>query len=120
VSRRETALLAEFPAPDTTRRVIEAIGGDRRTHANIAATAGSRAGAIPSGTLSPILHRLTEEKHVLAVDEPLFTTHGKPALYRVADSNMSFYLQIGRGAQEHVRRGDPAGALRLVDRRWTS
>jgi hypothetical protein len=116
----EIALLAEFPAPDTTRRVIEAIGGDRRTHANIAATAGSRAGAIPSGTLSPILHRLTEDKHVLAVEEPLSTKHGKPALYRVADSNMSFYLRIGRHVQEYVRRGNQAKALDLFSRRWTS
>ena len=47
----EAGLLAEFPAPDVTRRVIEAVGGGDRTHANIAAEAGSRAGAIPSGTL---------------------------------------------------------------------
>src|ERR1700751_159046 len=28
----EAALLAEFPAPDVTRRVIEAVGGASRTH----------------------------------------------------------------------------------------
>jgi uncharacterized protein len=116
----ETALLAEFPAPDATRRVIEAIGGDRRTHSNIAATAGSRAGTIPSGTLSPILHRLVADKHVVAIEEPLSTVSGKPALYRVADSNMAFYLQVGRHAQELVRRGNPAAAADLVARRWTS
>lgn len=43
----EAALLAEFAAPDVTRRVIEAVGGGNRAHANIAAEAGSRAGAIP-------------------------------------------------------------------------
>jgi uncharacterized protein len=116
----ESALLAEFPSPDTSRRVIEAIGGGRRTHANIAAEAGSRAGAIPSGTLSPILHRLVEEKHVLAADEPLSVTSGKPALYRVADSNLSFYLEIGRDAQERTRRGRPASAIEVLRRRWTS
>jgi hypothetical protein len=57
----EAALLAEFPAPDMTRRVIEAIGGGDRTYANIAAEAGSRVGMIPSGTLSPVLHRLVAE-----------------------------------------------------------
>jgi uncharacterized protein len=41
----EAALFAEFPAPDVTRRVIEAVGGGDRTHANIAAEAGSRAAA---------------------------------------------------------------------------
>jgi uncharacterized protein len=116
----EAALLAEFPSPDMTRRVIEAIGGSDRTHANIAAEAGSRAGVIPSGTLSPILHRLVADKHVLAADEPVSTRGGKPLLYRVADSNLRFYLAIGRDAQERTRRGRPASAIELVHRRWTS
>jgi uncharacterized protein len=116
----EAALLAEFPAPDLTRRVIEAIGGSDRTHANIAAEAGSRAGGIPSGTLSPILHRLVADKHVLAADEPLPTKSGKPMLYRVADSSLRFYLAIGRDAQERTRRGRPSAAIELVHRRWTS
>jgi hypothetical protein len=38
----EAALMAEYPAPDTTHRVIEAVGGGNRAHANIAAEAGSR------------------------------------------------------------------------------
>jgi uncharacterized protein len=116
----EAALLAEFPAPDMARRVIEAIGGGDRTHANIAAEAGSRAGVIPSGTLSPILHRLVADKHVLAADEPLSVRAGKPMLYRVADSNLRFYLAIGRTAQEWSRRGRPATAQALLRRRWAS
>lgn len=86
------------------RRVIEAVGSGDRTHADIAAEAGSRAGVIPSGTLSPVLHRLVAEKHVLAVDEPLSVRAGKPMLYRVADTNLRFYLGIGRSAQELIRR----------------
>jgi hypothetical protein len=116
----EAALLAEFPAPDMTRRVIEAIGSRDRTYANIAAEAGSRAGVIPSGTLSPVLHRLVADKHVLAVDEPLSVRTGKPALYRVADSNLRFYLGIGRSAQEWTRRGRPGSAKALLHRRWSS
>lgn len=116
----EAALLAEFPAPDMTRRVIEAIGGGDRTHANIAAEVGSRAGTIPSGTLSPILHRLVVDKRVLAVDEPLSVRGGKPMLYRVADSNLRFYLSIGRAAQDWSRRGRPATAQALLRRRWAS
>jgi len=116
----ETALLAEFPVPDMTRRVIEAIGGGDRTYANIAAEAGSRAGIIPSGTLSPLLRRLVSEKHVLAADEPLSVRAGKPMLYRVADSNLRFYLAIGRAAQEWSRRGRPASARTLLHRRWAS
>lgn len=116
----EAALLAEFPAPDVTRRVIEAIGGSDRTHANIAGEAGNRGSALPSGTLSPILHRLVADKHVLAADEPLSVKAGKPMLYRVADSNLRFYLAIGRDAQERTRRGRPAAAIDIVRRRWTS
>ena len=116
----ETALLAEFPAPDVARRVIEAIGGGDRTHANIAAEAGSRAGGIPSGTLSPVLHRLEAEKRVLAADRPLSVRGGKPILYRIADSNLRFYLGIGRAAQELTRRGRPSQAKALLRRRWAS
>jgi hypothetical protein len=36
----ESALLAEFPAPDNSRRVLEAIGAGHRTHANVAAAVG--------------------------------------------------------------------------------
>lgn len=75
----ESTLLAEFPVPDQARRVLEAIGSGERTHATIAATAGSRSGALPSGTLSPLLHRLSTDKHVVAVDQPLSIKPGKPA-----------------------------------------
>ncbi|MET8797279.1 ATP-binding protein [Nocardia sp. NPDC004568] len=116
----ESALLAEFPSPDQTRRVLEAVGGGDRTHANIAATAGGRAGAIASGSLSPILRRLTDDKRVLAIDEPLSTRPGKPALYRVADSNLRLYLAVLRSAQELSRRGRYQSAFRLIQRRWSA
>jgi hypothetical protein len=116
----EAALLAEFPAPDTARRVMEAVGGGNRTHARIAAEAGSRAGSVPSGTLSPVLHRLVADKRVLAIDEPLSVVAGKPALYRVADSSLRFYLAVGRAAHELARRGRAAQAATLVRRRWAS
>jgi AAA+ ATPase superfamily predicted ATPase len=116
----EAALLAEFPAPDVTRRVIEAVGGGDRTHANIAAEAGSRAGAIQSGTLTPVLRRLVEDKHVLAIDEPLSVRAGKPALYRVADTSLRFYLAIGRAAHELSRRGRAPAAEAVINRRWSS
>ncbi len=116
----ESALLAEFPDPDKSRRVLEAIGGGDRTYANIAATAGSRSGAMPSGTLSPLLHKLTEDKQLVAVDHPLATQTGKPALYRVADSNLRLYFAVLRGAAELVRRGRSSAAFGLVERRWAT
>lgn len=120
VSVPESALLAEFPSPDQARRVLEAVGSGDRTQANIAAAAGARGNPMPSGALSPLLRRLVEEKRVLAVDEPLSTKPGRPALYRVADSNLRLYLAALRGAQELARRGRPDAAARLVARRWPS
>lgn len=116
----EAALMAEFPAPDQSRRVLEAVGSGDRTHANIAATAGSQSGALPSGILSPLLRRLTEEKRVLASDAPLSTKPGKPALYRVADSNLRLYLAATRSAHELSRRGRSEAAFRVVERRWAA
>ena len=116
----ESALLAEFPTPDQSRRVLEAVGSGDRTQANIAAAAGGRQGALTSGSLSPLLRRLSEEKRVLAVDEPLSTRPGKPALYRVADHNLRLYLGVLRAAVERARRGRPEAAMQLVERRWCS
>jgi AAA+ ATPase superfamily predicted ATPase len=116
----EAALLAEFPNPDVSRRVLEAVGAGDRTHANIASTAGSREGALPAGTLSPILRRLTDDKRVLAVDEPLSTKASRPALYRIADSNLRLYLAALRSAHEYARRGIPEAGFRIVQRRWAA
>ncbi len=57
---------------------------------------------------------------MLAVDEPLSTRPGKPALYRVADSNLRLYLAVLRDAQELARRGRAEAAVALVQRRWSS
>lgn len=116
----ESTLLAEFPSPDHARRVLEAVGSGDRTLAAIGAAAGGRQGGLPSGALSPILRRLVTEKRVLAVDEPLSTRAGRPALYRVSDSNLRFYLAALRSAHNLVRRGQPGAAFQLVERRWNS
>ena len=116
----EASLLAEFPAPDQARRVLEAVGAGERTHANIAAAAGSARGAVPSGSLSPLLRSLVEDKRVLALDLPLSTRPGKPGLYRVADTNLRLYLAMLRAAHDLSRRGRPRAAFEIVRRRWTS
>ena len=115
----EASLLAEFPAPDQARRVIESIGSGDRTQTAIASRAAVH-GTLPSGSLSPLLRRLTVEKRVLAVDRPLSTTPGKPALYRVADSNLRLYLAATRAAHELIRRGRPETAFQIIERRWSS
>lgn len=116
----ESALLAEFPSPDLARRVLEAVGSGDRTQANIAASAANRADPIPSGSLSPLLRQLVAEKQVLAVDHPLATRPGKPALYRIADSNLRLYLAMLRDAHNLARRGRPQSAYRLIERRWST
>lgn len=116
----ESTLVAEFPVPDQTRRVLESIGNGERTQSTIAAAAGGHQGAIPTGSLSPLLRRLSTEKHILCVDEPLATKSGKPALYRIADSNLRLYLAMLRSAQDHSRRGRPDAAFRVITRRWQS
>ncbi|GAA3749770.1 AAA family ATPase [Salinactinospora qingdaonensis] len=116
----ESTLMAEFPTPDRTRAILEAVGGGDRTYTNIASTAGGNSEVLPSGVLSPLLRRLVEDKQVLAVDHPLSTKPGKPALYRVADSNLRCYLAMLRTAHELVRRGRKEAAVRLIRRRWDS
>nr|MDT0664221.1 ATP-binding protein [Micromonospora sp. DSM 115978] len=116
----ESVLAAEFPSPDQARRVLEAVGTGERTFANIAAAAGGRSGALPSGSLSPLLRQLTADKRILALDEPLSTKPGKPALHRVADTNLRLYLAALRDAHELAKRGRPEAAARVVQRRWAS
>lgn len=116
----EQSLASEFPNPDVARRVLEAVGGDARAFANIASTAGGRGGAVSSGTLSPLLRQLAEDKQVLAADQPLSTTSGKPALYRVADSNLRLYLAILRDVYTLTQRGRPDAGYALFQNRWSS
>ena len=116
----EQSLSAEFPVPDVARRILEAVGSGNRTFANIAAGAGGCGGPVRSGTLSPLLRRLVEDKQVLAVAEPLSARAGKPARYRVADSNLRLYLGILRDAHQQVLRGRVAPAAQIVTQRWAS
>ncbi|MDN5751507.1 MAG: AAA family ATPase, partial [Pseudonocardia sp.] len=116
----EASLLAEFPVPDQARRVLEAVGSGERTHATIAAAAGNGRAPVPSGSLSPLLRRLVADKRVLAVDEPLSTRPGRPALHRVADPSLRLYLAMLRDAHDLSRRGRARAAFELIQRRWTS
>ena len=117
----EQSLASEFPAPDTARRVLEAVGGTgSRTFSNIAAAAGDRGGPVSSGTLSPLLHRLVDEKQILAVDKPLSTRPSKLAQYRIADSNLRLYLAILRDVHQLILRDRTAAAHALLEARWSS
>jgi hypothetical protein len=116
----EQSLAAEFPNPDVARRVLEAVGGDTRAYASIANTAGSRGVSVSSGTLSPLLRQLTDEKQVLAADQPLSINSGKPTLYRVADTNLRLYLAILRDVHNLTLRGRPDAGYALLQNRWTS
>ncbi|WP_433791317.1 ATP-binding protein [Actinoplanes sp. CA-252034] len=117
----EQSLASEFPAPDTARRVLEAVGGlGSRTFSNIAAAAGDRGGPVSSGTLSPLLHRLVDEKKILAVDKPLSTRPSKLAQYRIADSNLRLYLAILRDVHQLILRDRTAAARAVLEARWST
>jgi hypothetical protein len=116
----QQTLLAEFPAPDHTRRVLEGIGSGSRTRQNIAVAAGSVEGGLPSGALAPILRRLADEKQAVVEESPLSVRPGKPAVYRIADPNLQLYLAVLRGAFELVQRGHADQAFRSVRVRWDS
>ena len=116
----EQSLASEFPNPDVARRVLEAVGGDARAFATIANAAGGRGGSVSSGTLSPLLRQLTDDKQILAADQPLSTGGGKPTLYRVADSNLRLYLAILRDVLNLTRRGRPDAGYALFQNRWSS
>lgn len=115
----ESSLLSEFPHPDTARAILEAIGGGQRTAPNIAADAGGKH-ALPSGTLTPLMQKLINEKRVITKRLPLSKRPGKPALHAISDSNLSFYLHVGRSAQELARRGHGLQAHRLIKRRLST
>jgi hypothetical protein len=115
----EYTLLSEFPNPDRAKRVLEAIGSGDRTSANIAATAGSSEGAMPSGALSPTLKNLVEQKRVVTMEQPLSTQPGKPPLYHVSDTNLRLYLNCLREAQQYIRRGRSKQAFSVIQRNWT-
>ncbi|GGK88921.1 hypothetical protein GCM10012284_23730 [Mangrovihabitans endophyticus] len=117
----EQSLASEFPTPDAARRVLEAVGGSGgRTFSNIAVAAGDRGGPISSGTLSPLLHRLIDEKRILAVDRPLSTKPSKLAQYRIADSNLCLYLAILRDVHQLVLRDRTAAARAMLEARWSA
>jgi hypothetical protein len=51
---------------------------------------------------------------LFGVDQPLSLRATKPALYRVADSSLRFYLAIGRAAHDLSKRGRAEAAADLT------
>ncbi|ELP65413.1 ATP-binding protein [Streptomyces turgidiscabies] len=115
----ELSLLGEFPEASHARAVLEAVGSGERTFSAIAAQAGG-AGALPSGTLSPLLAML-QAKRVLAADLPLSAKpDSKNKRYRIADSYLRFWLAFLARAIPLVERGRGDVALERIERSWTT
>ncbi|NGO49346.1 ATP-binding protein [Streptomyces ureilyticus] len=115
----ELSLLGEFPESSHSRAVLEAVGSGERTFSTIAAQAGG-AGALPSGTLSPLLNTLLA-KRVLAVDLPLSTKpDSKNKRYRIADPYLRFWLAFLRRGIPLIERGRGDLALERIERSWTT
>ncbi|WP_424644137.1 ATP-binding protein [Embleya sp. AB8] len=115
----ELSLLGEFPEASRSRAVLEAVGSGERTFSTIAAQAGG-AGALPAGTLSPLLNTLLA-KRVLAADLPLSTkADTKNKRYRVADPYLRFWLAFLQRGIPLIERGRGDVALERIERSWTS
>ncbi|MTE16096.1 ATP-binding protein [Nocardia aurantiaca] len=115
----ELTLLGEFPEASRSRAVLEAIGSGERTFGTIAAAAGST-GALPAGTLTPLLNTL-QAKRIVAADLPLSTKpDSKNKRYRIADSYMRFWLAFLERGIPLIERGRGDLALERIERSWTS
>ena len=115
----ELSLLGEFPATAHSRAVLEAVGTGERTFSAIASRAGG-AGALPSGTLSPLLNTL-QAKRILAVDLQLSAkADTKNKRYRIADPYLRFWLAFLQRSIPLIERGRGDLALEHIERSWTS
>ncbi|MGC9496216.1 ATP-binding protein [Streptomyces sp. WG7] len=115
----ELSLLGEFPEASHARAVLEAVGSGERTFSTIAAQAGGT-GALPSGTLSPLLNAL-QAKRVVAADLPLSTKPDtKNKRYRIADPYLRFWLAFLRRGIPLIERGRGDLALERIERSWTT
>ncbi|WP_433891078.1 ATP-binding protein [Streptomyces sp. CA-111067] len=115
----ELSLLGEFPEASHSRAVLEAVGSGETTFGAIAARAGG-AGALPSGTLSPILTAL-QAKRILAADLPLAAKpDSKNKRYRIADPYLRFWLALLNRAIPLIERGRGDVALKRIERSWPS
>lgn len=115
----ELSLLGEFPEASHSRAVLEAVGTGERTFSAIAAQAGG-AGALPSGTLSPLLNTL-QAKRVVAADLPLSAkADTKNKRYRIADHYLRFWLAFLQRGMPLIERGRGDLALERIERSWTT
>lgn len=113
----ELSLLGEFPESSRSRAILEAVGDGERTFSAIAAASGS-SGALPAGTLSPLLKTL-EAKRIVETDLPLSTSPDtKNKRYRISDSYLRFWLAFLRRAIPFVERGRGDVALERIERSW--
>lgn len=115
----ELSLLGEFPEASRSRAVLEAIGSGERTYGAIASAAGG-SGALPAGTLTPLLNTL-QDKRIVATDLPLSTKpDSKNKRYRIADSYLRFWLAFLERGIPLIERGRGDLALERIERSWTS
>ncbi|MFD6269235.1 AAA family ATPase [Nocardia asteroides] len=115
----ELSLLGEFPEGTRSRAVLQAIGSGERSFGAIAAQAGS-SGALPAGTLNPLLNTL-QDKRIVAADLPLSTASDtKNKRYRITDSYLRFWLAFLERGIPLVERGRGDIALARIERSWTS
>ncbi|MGH3613801.1 MAG: ATP-binding protein [Pseudonocardia sp.] len=111
----ERMLAAEFPAPETARAALEAVGHGERSFSALSSRSGL------SGTS---LHRalaLLRSKRVVEGEDPLSIARGGRATrYRVADPYLRFWLRFVSPALPDVERGRGDLAVARAEEGWVS
>ncbi len=111
----ERMLAAEFPAPDTARAAIEAVGHGERSFSALSNRSGMSATS---------LHRaltLLRSKRVVEGEDPLSTARGGRATrYRITDPYLRFWLRFIGPALADIERGRGDLAVARTEESWPS
>ncbi|MGQ0575205.1 MAG: ATP-binding protein [Pseudonocardia sp.] len=111
----ERMLAAEFPAPETARAVLDAVGHGERTFG----TLGDRSGLGATSLQRALV--LLRTKRVVVAEEPLSRARGgRSTRYRVSDPYLRFWLRFVGPALPDIERGRADLAIARVADGWTS
>jgi uncharacterized protein len=115
----QLSLLGEFPETSSARSVLRAVGSGERSFTAIATAAGG-GNPLPAGTLSPLLHALTD-RGVIAVDRPVSTAvDSRNTRYRIADPYLRFWLAFLSDGIPLVERGRGDLVMSRIAASWPS
>lgn len=110
-----TTLAAELPGELHATDVLAAIGAGERTNKAI----GQRVG-LPAASLARTLRTLSEDKRLVAVDQPVSTRPAREPRYRIADPYLRLWLRFVQPSLPDIARGRADLAIARFHEGWTS